>query len=123
MLFVFTFTTCAVPSTVAAPKLSDTPTLAQLQNLKGADGKVLKIIDHVAADWGKICISMDFDPNGRTKSTIQANNRDVIDCCETMFKTWLKGEGKQPATWSMLIEILNDCSFKVLADDLERVLS
>ena len=123
-MFVFTFTACAVPSTVAASKLSNTPTLAQLQNLKGAGGKVLKIIDHVAADWGKICISMDFDPNGRTKSTIQANNRDVMDCCETMFKTWLRGEGnKQPATWKKLIEILNDCSFKVLAGDVEKALS
>ena len=111
-------------STAAPPTLSDKPTLAQLQTLRGADGTVIKIIAHVAADWGSIAINMDFDPNGRTHSTIQASNHgDVTKCCEAMFKTWLRGEGKQPATWSTLIEILNDCSFKVLADKVEKVLS
>ena len=67
---------------------------------------------------------MDFDPNGSTQSTIQANHHDVTKCCEVMFKTWLSGEGsKQPATWSLLVQILDDCGFKVLAKDVEEALS
>lgn len=110
--------------TYTAPKLSDTPSLAQLQSLKGADGKVLRIIDHVAARWGDIGINMDFDATGYTVGTIKANNRDVTDCCKVMFTTWLEGKGsKQPPTWNVLIQILDDCNLKVLASDVRKALS
>ena len=108
----------------AVPKLSDTPTLAQLQSLKGTEGKVLMIIDHVAHKWGDIGINMDFDATGYTVRTIKANNHDVTDCCKVMFTTWLEGKGsKQPPTWNVLIQILDDCNLKVLASDVRKALS
>jgi len=112
-------------STVTVSKLSEIPTIAQLQLLKGADGKVLEIINHVAARWEDIAINMDFDPTGYMQSAIKANNHgNVAVCCKATFTTWLEGVGsKQPATWSMLIQILNECRFKVLAEDVKKALS
>ena len=29
-------------------------------------------------------------------------------CCTEMFQTWLKGAGRQPASWKIVIKVLED---------------
>ena len=66
---------------------------------------------------------MDFDAVGNTQSTIEANFTTVNRRCEEMFKKWLGGEGsRQPATWSMLLKILEECKLKALAGDIRTAL-
>lgn len=105
-------------------KLSDKVELAQLQILKVAGGRELKIVESVAAHWNKIGIAMNFDKVGEIVNAIKKNNPgDVTECCEETFRKWLQGKGtRQPATWSMLITILRECSLNALAKDIEDML-
>ena len=36
-------------------------------------------------------------------------------CCRTMFQHWLEGNGRQPASWTSLLEVLRDSEFISLA--------
>ena len=66
---------------------------------------------------------MDFDPTGHTQTEINRDFSTVQEKCIEMFKKWLQGLGsKQPATWEMLVEILKDCDFKLLADSIAAVI-
>ena len=38
-----------------------------------------------------------------------------------ILQEWLTGEGKQPVTWSTLVEVLRDIGLSILADDISNV--
>ena len=40
-----------------------------------------------------------------------------------VLELWLKGKGKQPATWGTLIEVLKDIDLIGLAEEIEAVMS
>ena len=43
-------------------------------------------------------------------------------CCMEMFQTWLKGAGRQPASWDIVIELLEDCEQTYLAQQVKAAL-
>lgn len=111
-----------VPAT-AKPKLTDTPTLAQLRKLKVPGGPTLCIIREVAGKWEDIAIAMDFDPVGRTQTAINKDFHTVEEKCTETFKKWLQGHSKRgPATWKKLVDILKDCEFAPLASEIKTAL-
>ena len=92
--------------------------------MKGAGGKELNIIDYTASRWTDIAIAMDFDDTGHTQKTIQDDYNNVTKRCNATFGMWLEGQGRrQPATWSMLIQILKECKLNALAVDIEEMLT
>lgn len=106
------------------PALSDGPSLVQLKRLKVPGERDICIIDHVSGNWSDIAIMMDFDRTGRTQTAINKDFDAVAEKCTETFKRWLGGEGsKQPATWEVLLDILRDCNFEKLAEDIEKNLS
>ena len=38
-----------------------------------------------------------------------------------ILQEWLAGKGKQPVTWSTLVEVLRDIGLSILADDISNV--
>lgn len=66
---------------------------------------------------------MDFDPKGNTLDAIKKDFDGVKERCRETFRLWLDGKGKrQPATWSMLLEILEDSNLGELAGEIRNVL-
>ena len=67
---------------------------------------------------------MEFDDDGRKLDLIEANQRvnGPAACCTEMFQTWLKGAGRQPASWDIVVELLEDCEQKYLAQQVKAAL-
>lgn len=98
-----------------------TPTLAQLSVLATAKGEKIKIIDTVASHWRDLAVILDFDDNGTQLGIIdKMHPSDPKACCQAMFQHWLKGNGRRPCSWCMLIELLEDCNLTVLAEKIKE---
>ena len=91
-----------------------------LGSLKTKSGDRVNIIHQVAPQWQDFATNLDFDPNGNTMKVIDRKHHgDPEDCCREMMQTWLKGKGRQPATFELLMEILKECDLIVLAEQVE----
>ena len=94
----------------------------QLTLLKISTGKKIEIINTIAPKWKAFGIHFDFDEQGHTLDRIDNNHpNDATAGCTAMMKKWLEGEGRQPATWATLIELLKDAKYNDLAHQLEEV--
>ena len=83
----------------------------------------MEIIKSVAPEWQKICVQMDFDPDGNTLELIaETERRNPVPCCMSVFRHWLKGSGIQPMTWGTLLEILERCGYLHLAEKVKEAL-
>lgn len=87
------------------------PKLSELRSLKCRDGTKIEIITSIALTWKDFGVLLEFDDDGRKLDLIEANQRvnGPAACCTEMFQTWLKGAGRQPASWDIVIELLEDC--------------
>ena len=55
---------------------------------------------------------------------IEANQsvNGPVACCTEMFQTWVKGAGRQLASWDLVIELLEDCEQTYLAQQVKAAL-
>ena len=92
--------------------------------LKTPEGKRVKIISTVAPKWRALGDQLDFDEFGSKLDAIETkNNKDPEKGCREMFQYWLKGNGVRPCSWCKLIELLEDCDFEVLAEQVNSAFS
>jgi len=102
---------------------ADRPEVYQLRRLKGKEGRTVKVIEGVAAEWEQLAYTLQFSP-----AVVRTVRRDTtLDCaaaCEEVLYRWVNGaEGtRQPVSWATLIECLRDCDFIMLARDIRNVL-
>ena len=65
---------------------------------------------------------MEFDECGSKLESIKTKNlNDPEACCREIFQHWLKGNGVRPCSWRKLIELLEDCDFEALAEQVNSV--
>lgn len=83
-----------------------------------------KIYTALSPRWQDIGILMDFDDDGYTLDEIEADNIKVgVEACfKNVFQLWLCGKARVAPTLTNLLEILNDCSMKTLANDIKKTL-
>ena len=100
------------------------PKLSELRSLKCRDGSKIEIIPSIAPIWKDFGVLLEFDDDGRKLDLIEANQRvnGPAACCTEMFQTWLKGAGRQPASWDIVIEVLEDCEQTYLAQQIKDAL-
>ena len=88
-----------------------------------ASREPVDIIQTLAPNWHQVGISLDFDGNGYLVSQIGAKGSDPVLCCERVFMNWLDGRGKkQPATWRVLIEVLEELEYNALVEKIRHAL-
>ena len=90
--------------------------------LNETNGRKVEIIRSISPRWREIGDHLDFDPTGVKLDQIEADHTGVDSCCRAMFQHWLEGNGVQPASWTTLIQILNDCQFLNLAAEVRDAL-
>ena len=75
----------------------------------------------VAGHWKDLAIALHFD--GPALDAIQADShyRSTSACCE-MFQRWMRGEGRRPVCWDVLLKALKDADFGELARKLSEAL-
>jgi len=91
--------------------------------LKGKEGRTVKVIEEVAAEWKQLAYTLQF--SSAVVRTVQCDTtQDCAAACEEVLYRWVSGaEGtRQPVSWATLIECLRDFDFRVLASNLEKVL-
>ena len=86
------------------------------------DGRKVEIIRTVSPKWREIGVHLNFDPTGVKLAQIEADHTGVDSCCRAMFQHWLEGNGVQPASWTTLIQILEECHFRSLAAQVRDAL-
>ena len=102
----------------------DEVTLDKLSLMKLPNGERVKIIETIAKDWRIVGCQLNFDRAGNRLSLINKQElNNPIACCEAMFQHWLNGNGVKPATWKTLIDILEDCDYIALKEQVERAFS
>ena len=96
--------------------LTSRPRLYELERIK-ANGKTVKIISRVAAEWEKVATRLQFE--GHDILRIKKDNHfQTSDACRAMFIEWLEGKGRTPTTWDTVIKALEEAEFGETAGDL-----
>ena len=60
------------------------------------------------------------DEAGTVTKEIAANSSNAVDINNRIFSEWLQGRGRQPVTWSTLINALNSIEMQDLANYIEQ---
>ena len=82
----------------------------------------VRIIDEVKAKWIELVAALDL-PN-RTVANEKAKPGWTPDtACHNVLTTWLSGEGRDPHTWSTVIQALKEIGgFKVVIGKIKLAL-
>ena len=72
--------------------------------------------------WTRFGILLDFDDVGKKLDVIDATHKTPVACCTEMFKKWITGAGRQPASWNVVVELLEDIDHKTLAEEVKAAL-
>ncbi len=98
------------------------PTHGELQNFHGQCGRIdiLQKIGTKYSDFGNALLN---DDSGTEVSIIEEDLGDPIEITRCIFWKWQEGQGRQPATWEVLIGVLRECDFELnqLANDIATV--
>ena len=96
------------------------PTIQQLQELQGRDGKTVTIIDTVAPEWEELAIAMEFPAH--VISTIRRDNlRDAKGATLQILTQWLEGKCSIAVLWGTLVDCLHQAGFSNVALDLQEM--
>ena len=99
-----------------------TPNLPELISFTCANGTVLNIPLQIGTKFFLFGPLLLKDSNGTTvDNIIYKHNNDPVQINTEILKEWLNGSGKQPVTWEILIETLNECNLVTLAKDIKAV--
>ncbi len=98
------------------------PTHGELQNFRGPCGRIdiLQTIGTKYSDFGNALLN---DDSGTEVSIIEEDVGYPVEITRCIFLKWLEGEGRQPATWEVLIGALRECDDELnqLANNIATV--
>ena len=81
------------------------------------------ILENIGTHYRSFGIQLLDDHNGMKVSEIETSRQRVSSLIlQDIFQEWLLGRGKQPVTYTTLVECLRAVDLNVLADDIEEVL-
>jgi len=97
--------------------------VAQLEQLRTHDGRVIKIVTEVAGNcsWEQMARRLNFK-EPEVNIICKNHPSDVVSACTDMFGQWLAGNHRQPVTWQTVVDCLRELDLKVVANDLENIL-
>ena len=75
------------------------------------------VVPHVMSDWHNFGMHMEIDD--QELDIIEKESSSEQECCQNLFKCWLQGKGKQPASWQTLFAVLRQVGKEAL---VKRVL-
>ena len=108
-------------STTAAT-LGTKPTLPELMKFTFTDGTVVNILVEIAVKFSQFGTFLLDDRTGsRVKIMECKHHYDAEQINMEILREWLAGRGKQPVTWTTLVEVLRDIELSTLAGEIETV--
>ena len=101
----------------------ESPKLHELQLLKLANGKEIRIIEMVAPHWKKFATALGFN-QARIKSVEMGSHYQPEEACCEIFRSWLDGaHDLKPVTWDSLIQCLKEAKPVETMDMLSNMVS
>ena len=99
------------------------PNLLTLESFEKRNGETVNVIAAIGGDYMNLGIFLLNDDTGAIMEGITTRPRDTYaNIKRVIVSTWLRGEGKRPATWRTLIKVLNVLKLRVLAQDISNAL-
>lgn len=96
------------------------PKMNELFCIRDKRERRIKLISTVQTNVTALGLVLDLDYS--TIQCIEQRNHSQETSCTEILEHWLKGNGRTPVTWKILLEALRDCPFMQLVDDLEEAL-
>ena len=91
--------------------ISEPPNMLIFQNIDN-------IFERISTNWEAVGTALLKDNTGDKMEIIDNDEKKTENKNRRVLRRWLKGEGRQPTTWSTLIDVLNEMNLKVLAEDI-----
>ena len=97
--------------------------MSELIIFRGLTAKI-NIPRNIGTKCHEFCTKILEDTTGEEVESIRSKYSDTPEQINrVVLELWLKGKGKQPATWGTLIEVLKDIDLTNLAKEIEAVKS
>ena len=101
----------------------DRPTLPVLKNFPVKDDSI-NIVDVIANDYENFGIQLLMDKDGSTVKNIETTHlQNPVAITTGILRKWLQGRGREPITWSTLIECLKEAKLNTAAGYIADALS
>ena len=98
------------------------PTLPELLKFKCTDERVINISVEIATKYVLFgAFLLDDTTGSRVKIMAHKHLNDAEQINTEILQEWLTEKGKQPVTWTTLIEVLRDIELTALAGEIEAV--
>ena len=98
--------------------------LTSLPSLVGGVRKNLNIIQRTSTSYTKLGMYLLVDDNWDIVYALREKyHHDPVEIVTAVYKKWISGTGRQPATWQTLVGVLREIEMNILADDIEVTLS
>jgi DNA polymerase III delta prime subunit len=78
----------------------------------------INLFERISTNWKAVGTALLEDFTGDKIEIIDNDEKKTENKNRRVLQRWLKGEGRQPKTWSTLIDVLNEVELKVLAEDI-----
>ena len=104
----------------SATLLTSKPTLPELLQLSPGS----TVMEQIGTHYSKLGPLLLNDDTGAVTNVIVSQYQHDADAINQEILTrWLQGQGKQPVTWSTLIDVLNDIGLSELTEMIQEGLS
>ena len=97
--------------------------MSEVLNFECADKRKINIPEEVGIEFtyfGALLLPQD-QTGMKVKNMAHRYSNDPKQINTEILREWLTGNGKQPVTWSTLVEVLRDIGLSALADDISNV--
>ena len=100
------------------------PTLPELTYLPTGSGGGIRIIQRIGIEYLSLgTLLLNDDDGAITRAIITANHYQPKSINHEILSKWCQGQGRQPVTWTTLIEVLYEIELSELAQDIRSVMS
>lgn len=103
--------------------IGDQPNLIELIRFRGQERRS-NIPQEISTKYRQFGILLLKDVNGARVTAMAHKHRENAEQINIeILQEWIMGNGVQPVTWAILVEILEDIGMTVLASDIRAVKS
>ena len=105
-----------VAASISTRSPTSRPTLPELLKFKtsSSSGSTLNIIQQIGSHYSTLGPLLLNDDVGAVTSAIASEHQQNAEAINQEILTrWLQGQGKQPVTWSTLIDVLKDVQLRL----------
>ena len=109
-------------SSFLACSFTGRPTLPELLRFIRADKEKINIAKEVGDEYKCFGTLLLEDDNGQKVTSMESKHHSDPSKINTrILQEWLNGKGKQPITWTTLVEVMHDTGLSTLANDISTI--